>query len=55
MLRPLSEVQEMDATIGKVVPYQDQKLAGSERLYARFVNVLDCRGLLCWSQAPKVQ
>ena len=55
MLRPLSEVQEMDGTIGKVVPHQDQKLAGSERLYARFVNDLDRRGLLCWSQAPKVQ
>ena len=54
MLRPLIEVQEMDDTIGKVIPYQDQKLAGSERLYARFFNDLDRRGLLCWSQAPKV-
>ena len=55
MLRPPSEVREMDDSIGKVVPCQDQKLAGSERLYARFVNDLDRRGLLCWSQSPKVQ
>ena len=55
MLRPLSEVRQMDDSIGKVVSYQDQNLAGSERFYARFVNDLDRRGLLCWSQAPKVQ
>ena len=55
MLRPLSEVREMDDSIGKVIPYQDQNLAESERLYVRFVNDLDRRGLLCWSQAPKVQ
>ena len=48
MFRPLRKVREMDDTIGKVVPYQDQKVAGSERLYARFVNDLDRRGLLCW-------
>ena len=52
---PLSEVQEMDYTIGKVVPYHDQKLAGTEPLYARFVNNLDRRGVRCWNQAPKVQ
>ena len=55
MLRPLSEVREMDDSIGKVVSYQDQKLAGSERLYAGFVHDLDRRGLLCWSQSHKVQ
>ena len=55
MLRPLSEVLEMDDRLGKVLPYMDPKLGGSEQLYARFVNDLDSRGLLCFSQSPKVQ
>ena len=55
MLGPFSEVREMDDSIGKVAAYQEQTLAGSECLYARFVNDIDSKGLLRWSQSLEVQ
>ena len=49
----LSEVQELDDSNGGVHPYMDPKLGGSEKVYARFFNDFDSRGLFFWSKSPK--
>ena len=54
MLRPVSEVQCLDDTLGKVVPYMDPVLGSDQQRYISFLEDLDSRGLLTWSQAPKV-
>ena len=38
MLRPLSEVQNLDDTLGAVEPYMDQVLGSDRRHYIAFVG-----------------
>ena len=45
----------MDDSNGNVRPYMDPILQGSEKKYASFINDLDKRGLLRWTQTPRVQ
>ena len=54
MLRPISEVQNFDDTLGAVEPYMDPVLGSDRRQYIAFLEDLDCRGLLTWPQMPKV-
>ena len=54
MLRPLSEVQNLDDTLGPVEPYMDPVLGSDRRQYIAFLEDLDRRGLLSWTQDPKV-
>ena len=54
MLRPLSELQNLDDTLGRVEPYMDPVLGSDRRQYLAFLEDLDRRGLLTWSQNPKV-
>ena len=54
MLRPFSEVQNLDDTLGAVEPYMDPVLGSDRRQYIAFLEDLDSRGLLNWSQTLKV-
>ena len=45
----------LDDSVGSVEFYVDPTLGSNAREYARLLNDLDQRGLLVWSQAPKVQ
>ena len=54
MLRPTSEVVALDDSLGVVTPYMDPVLGGDRQMYIVFLEDLDSRGLLSWSQQPKV-
>ena len=54
MLRPQSEVMALDDSLGVVTPYMDPVLGGDRQRYIDFLEDLDSRGLLSWSQQPKV-
>ena len=54
MLRPTSEVVALDDSLGVVTPYMDPVLGGDRQMYIDFLEDLDSRGLLSWSQQPKV-
>ena len=54
MLRPLSGVQNLDDTLGAVEPHMDPVLGSDRRQYIAFLEDLDSRGLLSWSQTPKI-
>ena len=54
MLRPTSEVMALDDSLGVVTPYMDPVLVSDRQCYIVFLEDLDSRGLLSWSQQPKV-
>ena len=54
MLRPLSEVYNLDDILGAVEPYMDPVLGSERRQYIALLEDLDSRGLLTWSQTPEV-